>query len=87
MLGASLSGKTTIYNHLQILYGKDFTKAERSDAREWLVNYLIDAFKTAKEDMEFIQTDRGTEMKDAEVCSFYRSLLHPKILVLTLCLP
>ncbi|KAK0509514.1 hypothetical protein JMJ35_007908 [Cladonia borealis] len=66
LLGASISGKTTIYNHLQILYGKDFTKAERSDAREWLVNYLIDAFKTAKEDMEFIQTDRGTEMKDAE---------------------
>lgn len=77
VLGASLSGKTTIYNHLQILYGKDFSKADRSDAREWLVNYLIDAFKTAKEDMEFIKTDRGTEMKDAEVCNNNRKLAPP----------
>ena len=74
VLGASLSGKTTIYNHLQILYGKDFSKADRWDARQWLVNYLIDAFKLAKEDMEFIQTDRGTEMKDAEVRNRYGNL-------------
>ena len=87
VLGASLSGKTTIYNHLQILYGKDFSKADRSDARQWLVNYLINAFKTAKEDMEFIQTDRGTERKDAEVCNNDRSTLHHEILVLTRCLP
>lgn len=73
MLGASLSGKTTIYNHLQILYGKDFSKVDRWDARQWLVNYLISAFKTAKEDMEFIQTDRGTEMKDAEVSNSNRN--------------
>ena len=86
VLGASLSGKTTIYNHLQILYGKDFSKADRSDARQWLVNYLIDAFKTAKEDMEFIQTDRGSEMKDAEVRNNKGSLFYPEILVLTRCL-
>ena len=87
VLGASLSGKTTIYNHLQMLYGKDFSKADRSDARQWLANYLIDAFKTAKEDMEFIQTDRGTETKDAEVRNNKGNLLHPEILVLTRCLP
>ncbi len=87
MLGVSLSGKTTIYNHLQMLYGKHFSNADRSDARQWLVNYLIDAFKTAKEDMEFIQTDRGTEMKDAEVRNNEGGLLHPEILVLTRCLP
>ena len=79
VLGASLSGKTTIYNHLQILYGKDFSKADRWDARQWLVNYLIDAFKSAKEDMEFIQTDRGTEMKDAEVRNRYGNLACPVI--------
>ena len=85
MLGASLSGKTTIYNHLQILYGKDFSKADRSDARHWLVDYLIDAFKTAKEEMEFIQTDRGTEMKDAKVCNNNRSTLQHERSVLTRC--
>ena len=77
MLGASLSGKTTIYNHLQILYGKDFSKADRWHARQWLVNYLIVAFKIAKEDMEFIQTDRGTEMKDAEVRNNNGNLIRP----------
>ncbi len=87
VLGASLSGKTTIYNHLQILYGKDFPKADRRDARQWVVNYLIDAFKIAKEDMEFIQTDRGTEMKDAEVCNNEGNFLHPVTFVLTHCLP
>ena len=79
VLGASLSGKTTIYNHLQILYGKDFSKADRWNARQWLVNYLIDAFKTAKEDMVFIQTDHGTEMKDAEVRNNKVILVHPMI--------
>ena len=79
VLGASLSGKTTIYNHLQILYGKGFSKADRWDARQWLVNYLIDAFKTAKEDMVFIQTDHGTEMEDAEVCNNKAILVHPVI--------
>ena len=87
VLGASLSGKTTIYNHLQILYGKDFSKADRSNARQWLVDYLIDAFKKAKEDMEFIQTDRGTERKDAEVRNNQGHSLHPKILLLTQCPP
>ena len=87
VLGVSLSGKTTIYNHLQMFYGKDFSNADRSDARQWLVNYLIDAFKTAKEDMEFIQTDRGTEMRDAEVRNNEGNLLHPGILALTRCLP
>ena len=87
VLGASLSGKTTIYNHLQILYGNNFSKADRSDARQWLVNYLINAFIIAKEDMEFIQTDRGTEVKDAEVCNNNRSTLHHWTLVLTRCLP
>ena len=48
------------------MYGTTFSKADRWHARQWLVNYLIVAFKTAKEDMELIQTDRGTEMKDAE---------------------
>lgn len=52
------------------------------------MNYLIVAFKTAKEDMEFIQTDRGTEMKDAEVRNNNGNLVHPPFdLVLTQCLP
>ena len=87
VLGASLSGKTTIYNHLQILYDKDFSKADRWDARQWVVNYLIDAFKTAKEDMEFIQTDRGTEMRDAKVRKNKVNFLRHVRLVLTECLP
>ena len=67
IIGASLSGKTTIYNHLQILHGKNFSETDRFDARQWVVNDLIDALKVPM-DMELIKTDRGTKQEDAEVC-------------------
>lgn len=73
IIGASLCGKTTIYNHLQILHGKNFSKTDRFDARLWVMNDLIDAFKVAKDDRELIQTDRGAKQEDAEVCFIKQS--------------
>ncbi|KAL2049713.1 hypothetical protein ABVK25_010054 [Lepraria finkii] len=38
LIGASLSRNTTIYNHLQILHSKNFSKTDRFDARRWVVS-------------------------------------------------
>lgn len=44
LLGESLSGKTTIFNHLQILYGSGITQLERLTAFESILRNLIDIF-------------------------------------------
>ena len=65
--GSSMSGKSTIYNHLQILLGKGFTKVDRSNAREWIANDIIDAFKAAESEMELIRSDHDTEVTRTQV--------------------
>ena len=45
--GDSFSGKTTIFNHLQILYGNGITRIERLTAFECIIRQLIDAFMWA----------------------------------------
>lgn len=66
--GAPSSGKTTVYNHLQILLGRGFSKSDRLKAREWIAKDLIDAFKAAKTELEFIRTDFDSEAIKTEVC-------------------
>ena len=44
LLGESLSGKTTIFNHLQILYGNGITELERLTAFEFIIRNLVDIF-------------------------------------------
>ena len=45
--GDSLSGKTTIFNHLQILYGNGITDLERLTAFEFIIRELVDIFINA----------------------------------------
>ena len=47
LLGQPLSGKTTIFNHLQILYGNGITELERLTAFKFIVRDLIDMFMDA----------------------------------------
>ena len=42
LLGESLSGKTTVYNHLQILYGNGITELERLTAFDFIIRNLVD---------------------------------------------
>ena len=47
LLGPQLSGKTTVYNHLQILYGNGITELERLTAFELVIRNLVDMFTEA----------------------------------------
>ena len=44
LLGRKLSGKTTVYNHLQILYGNGITELERLTAFEFIIRKLVHIF-------------------------------------------
>ena len=44
VLGESLSGKTTIFNHLRILYGNGITEVERLTTLSLIMRSLIDMF-------------------------------------------
>ena len=63
LLGQPLSGKTTIFNHLQILYGNGITELERLTAFEFIVRKLIDMFVDAllvwsdSYDQDYIKND------------------------------
>ena len=44
VLGESLSGKTTVFNHLRILYGNGITSVERVMALSLIIRSLVDMF-------------------------------------------
>ena len=60
-LGGSLSGKTTIFDHLQILYGNGITKHERMVAFEIIIRNLVhtfmEAYLEARDSQDFSETD------------------------------
>ena len=43
-----MAGKTTIYHHLQMIYGKGFTDLERRRAQGTAIYGLVDVFKRAR---------------------------------------
>ena len=68
LLGEPLSGKTTILNHLQILYGNGITELERLTAFEFIVGNLIDMFIDAL--LVWSDTyDQDYQKNDIKVCN------------------
>ena len=62
--GASLSGKSTVFNYLNVLYGDGFTLSDRREGRESIIGHLICVFKSAMMD-----ADLRLNSEDREVMS------------------
>ena len=68
LLGESLSGKTTVFNHLQMLYGRGITDIERLTAFELIIRNLVDILTEALSDWSDIY-DQNCQLTDVQVCN------------------
>ena len=66
LIGAPLSGKTTVSDHLQLLYGNGITELERMVAFDVIAGNLIHTFREAWS----IWSDQNGQATDREVCIF-----------------
>ena len=66
MLGEPFSGKTTIFNHLRILYGNGITKFERGTASGSIIGGLADRLVVA---WKVWSDTYDQERQKAEICA------------------
>ena len=86
LLGESLSGKTTIFNHLQILYGNGITRLERLVAFEVIIRNLMDIFLRAwRVSLRSVEYGKKLQETDRKVRNTVRSFIAMLLLTLPKC--